>query len=52
MANLEKEDAADDILFNEVIWKSVKGAHSRMPAPVRAAFFLPKKKEDDDDDDD
>lgn len=50
-ANLEKEDAADDILFNEVIWKSVKGEHSRMPAPVRAAFFIPKRKQDDDDDD-
>lgn len=52
-ANLEKEDAADDLVFNEVIWKAVKGASARMPAPVRAAFFLPRlKKEDDDDDDD
>jgi DNA-binding beta-propeller fold protein YncE len=49
-ANLEKEDAADDIKFNEVIWKSVKGPLSNMPAPVRAAFFLPKTKKDDDDD--
>jgi DNA-binding beta-propeller fold protein YncE len=40
--NLEVEDRADDLLFNEVIWKSVKGPHSRMPAPVRAAFFLPR----------
>jgi len=24
-----------------VIWKSVNGANSKMPAPVRAAFFLP-----------
>ncbi len=39
--NLAVEDAADDILFNEVIWKSVKGSKSRMPAPVRAAFFVP-----------
>lgn len=51
LANLEKEDAADDLKFNEVIWKSVKGSHSRMPAPVRAAFFLPRKEKDDDDDD-
>jgi DNA-binding beta-propeller fold protein YncE len=53
--NLAKEDQADDLLFNEVIWKSVKGAGSRMPPPVRAAFFLPvgpKKDGDDDDDDD
>jgi DNA-binding beta-propeller fold protein YncE len=51
-ANLEKEDAADDLKFNEVIWKSVKGPRSAMPAPVRAAFFLPRGKKDDDDDDD
>ncbi len=52
-ANLEKEDAADDLKFNEVIWKSVKGAKSQMPAPVRAAFFLPREvKEEEDDDDD
>ncbi|MDB5308659.1 MAG: hypothetical protein JWO38_2861 [Gemmataceae bacterium] len=54
--NLAKEDQADDLLFNEVIWKSVKGADVRMPPPVRAAFFLPtgpvKKHDDDDDDDD
>lgn len=42
-ANLEKEDAADDLKFNEVIWKAVKGPQSQMPAPVRAAFFLPKE---------
>ncbi len=39
--NLEVEDAADDILLNEIIWKSVRGAHSEMPAPVRAAFVFP-----------
>ncbi len=52
--NLAKEDQADDILLNQVIWQSVKGAASRMPPPVRAAFFLPigPKKDDDDDDDD
>lgn len=41
--DLEKEDQADDILFNEIIWKSIRGANSRMPAPVRAAFFVPVK---------
>ena len=52
--NLAKEDQADDLIFNEIIWKSVKGADSRMPPPVRAAFFVPigPKKHDDDDDDD
>ena len=48
--DLTKEDAADDLLFNEVIWRSVKGPDSPMPAPVRAAFvFLHLKKDRDDD---
>jgi Phosphoesterase family len=51
--NLAKEDQADDMIFSEIIWKAVKGANSTMPAPVRAAFFVPvKAKKDDDDDDD
>ncbi|HEX5271975.1 MAG TPA: SMP-30/gluconolactonase/LRE family protein [Gemmataceae bacterium] len=51
--NLAKEDAVDDQLFNEVIWRSVKGADSPMPPPVRAAFVFPhlKEKKDKDDDD-
>ncbi len=36
--DFSKEDAAPDIEFNEIIWKSVKGANSQMPAPVRSAF--------------
>ena len=44
--DLTKEDRADDLLFNEVIWRSVKGAHAPMPAPVRAAWFFPHKTED------
>ena len=50
--DLTKEDQADDLLFNEVIWKSVKGARNAMPAPVRAGFFIPVKAKKDDDDDD
>jgi hypothetical protein len=51
--DLTREDAADDLLFNEVIWRSVKGPNSPMPAPVRAAFLVPKvgKPADADDDD-
>ncbi|MHB1426829.1 MAG: bifunctional YncE family protein/alkaline phosphatase family protein [Gemmataceae bacterium] len=47
--NLAKEDAADDLLLNEVIWRSVKGANSPMPAPVRAAFVLPRVQDEEDD---
>jgi hypothetical protein len=51
-ANLVKEDQADDLLFNEVIWKAVKGPQSKVPPPVRAAFFRPAVAKDDEDDDD
>jgi DNA-binding beta-propeller fold protein YncE len=49
--DLSREDAADDLVFNEIIWKAVKGADSMMPPPVRAAFVLPRSEPDDDDDD-
>jgi YVTN family beta-propeller protein len=42
--DLEIEDRADDMVFNEIIWKSVKGPDSPMPPPVRAAFVLPAQK--------
>jgi DNA-binding beta-propeller fold protein YncE len=44
--DLTKEDQADDLLFNEVIWRSVKGANSPMPSPRRAAFLMPGVKRD------
>lgn len=47
MWDFSKEDTLPDIEFNEVIWKSVKGADSPMPAPVRSAFV---RAIDDDDD--
>jgi hypothetical protein len=40
--NLEFEDRADDLLFNEIIWKAVRGVDSPMPPPVRAAFVMPR----------
>jgi YVTN family beta-propeller protein len=46
--DFSKEDSLPDIEFNEIIWKSVRGADSRMPAPVRSAFV--RAIEDDDDD--
>jgi DNA-binding beta-propeller fold protein YncE len=46
--DLTKEDQADDLLFNEIIWRSVKGPDSPMPPPVRAAFVMPGAKKDDD----
>jgi DNA-binding beta-propeller fold protein YncE len=34
-----REDMANDALFNEIIWKSVKGFDSPCPPAVRAAFY-------------
>jgi hypothetical protein len=47
--DLSREDAADDLLLNEVVWRSVRGADSPMPAPRRAGFMVSRGKEDDDD---
>ena len=46
--NFAKEDAADDLLLNEVIWRSVKGSNQPMPAPVRAGFVMVKAGRDED----
>ncbi len=48
--NLAVEDAAPDIPFNEVIWKSIKGESSVMPTPRHSAFLKLQKKSDKDDD--
>jgi DNA-binding beta-propeller fold protein YncE len=46
--DFSKEDATDEHLLNEMVWRSVKGANSPMPAPTRAAFVLVQPKADDD----
>ena len=45
--NLTKEDAADDLLLNEVIWRNIRGADSPMPAPVRRAWVLAGDQDDE-----
>lgn len=44
--NFAREDAADDLQLNEVVWRSVKGPGSPMPAPVRAAFVRGHRDDD------
>ncbi len=44
--DFSKEDAVDDLLLNEVIWRSVRGAEHPMPAPVRAAYVFAHPKDD------
>jgi DNA-binding beta-propeller fold protein YncE len=46
--DFSKEDAADDLLLNEVIWRSIRGANSPMPAPTRAAFVFAHGEEEED----
>jgi hypothetical protein len=46
--NFAREDAADDLLLNEVVWRSVRGPDHPMPAPVRAAFVFPHPDKDND----
>jgi YVTN family beta-propeller protein len=45
--NFAREDAVDDLLLNEVVWRSVRGPDSPMPAPVRAAFVFEHRGEKD-----
>jgi len=47
--DFRQEDRADDIVLNEIIWRSVRGADQPMPAPVRAAFFKAHAAAEDDD---
>jgi hypothetical protein len=48
--NLIEADLAPERELNEIVWKSIRGADSVMPAPIRAAFVRPISEEDEDDD--
>jgi len=50
--DFSREDAADDLLLNEIVWRSVRGGKSKMPPPVRASFVFTKPHQDDEDEDD
>ena len=49
--NLIEADLAPERELNEILWKSIRGADSVMPAPVRAAFVRPIGDGDEDDED-
>lgn len=48
--NFAREDAVNDILLNEMVWHSVRGAGSVMPAPIHAAFVFDDGQSRDKDD--
>ncbi len=47
--DFSKEDATDESLLNEIVWRSVRGPGSVMPAPRHAAFVFAAAKNRDDD---
>jgi DNA-binding beta-propeller fold protein YncE len=46
--NLEEADRAPDLLLNEIVWRSVRGADSPMPAPMRASWVRPLEEHEED----
>ncbi len=46
--NYAREDAVDDKLFSEIIWRAVKADGRPMPAPVHAGFVRSRPARDDD----
>ncbi|GAB2557068.1 hypothetical protein GCM10027085_55300 [Spirosoma aerophilum] len=51
--NLSRPDDIDDLIFSEIVWQTVRGPKSVMPAPRRGAFVrLGKKEEGEEDEDD
>ncbi len=49
--DFSREDRAPDLDLNEVVWKSVKGENSIMPAPRISAFVKLEMKSEKDDED-
>jgi DNA-binding beta-propeller fold protein YncE len=47
--DFSREDAADDLLLNAVIWRAVRGDDAPVPAPTRAGFVYVHNDKDGDD---
>jgi hypothetical protein len=48
--DFSKPDLIDDLELNRIVWQSVRGLDSEMPAPRRAAFLRFSENEDEDED--
>jgi hypothetical protein len=46
--DLTREDRVPDNLFNEILWKGIKGMNAKVPAPSRAAFVRGREEKDED----
>jgi hypothetical protein len=46
--DFSREDAVPDLELSEIVWRSVRGPRSPMPAPVRSAFVRVHAGEDGD----
>ena len=49
LLNLTRPDEIDDLIFSEIVWQTVRGPKTVMPAPRRGAFIRVGKVNDDDD---
>ncbi len=47
--DLSQEDKVNDLEFNRVLWKAIKGEQSDMPAPRRVAFLKTREAAGDED---
>jgi len=47
--DFSKPDLIDDLELNRIVWQSVKGLDSEMPAPKRSAFLRFSESDEDDD---
>jgi YVTN family beta-propeller protein len=50
LMNFSEADRAPELLLNEILWRAMKGAHSRMPPPRRSLFMRGSAIGDGDDD--
>lgn len=50
--NLSHPDDIDDLVFSEIVWQTVRGSTSKMPAPRRGAFVRLGTGGDDDEEED
>ncbi len=47
--DLSKPDLINDLEFSQIVWQTIKGLDSPMPAPKRSAFLVIKEGDEDED---